>query len=332
MRLGPYEILNHAGSGGMGEVYKARDTRLNRTVAIKVLPEDFSADADRRQRFEREARVVASLSHPNICALHDVGSESSTAGGPSRAYLVMEFLEGETLADRLVRGPLPLPDVVRYGADIATALDAAHRQHIVHRDLKPGNIMITRSGVKLLDFGLATAADPLFAASDAQSTRPLTNVTTPGAVMGTVPYMAPEQLEGRVADWRSDIFALGAVLHEMGTGKRAFTGPSSAAVASAILTSDPPPLTSSPPSIGSFASVSRGIRSVAGNPPTMSRCSSMRSAPVKTPECRSAPHGRHGRGVPAASSSARRVRSVGRMESGRGVSRRAAHRLWSAIG
>ena len=245
-RLGSYEILNHAGSGGMGEVYKARDMRLNRTVAIKVLPEDFAADADRRQRFEREARVVASLSHPNICALHDVGSEPSTAGGPSRAYLVMEFLEGETLADRLVRGPLPLPDVIRYGADIATGLDAAHRQHIVHRDLKPGNIMITRSGVKLLDFGLAKTGDPLFDAADAHSTRALTNVTTAGAVMGTVPYMAPEQLEGRVADRCSDVFALGAVLHEMATGRRAFNGPSSAAVASAILTSDPPPITSSP--------------------------------------------------------------------------------------
>ena len=181
----------------MGEVYKARDTRLNRTVAIKVLAEDFSLDADRRQRFEREARVVASLSHPNICALHDVGTESSSSGESARAYIVMEFLEGETLEDRLARGPLPLPDIIRYGADVATALHAAHRQHIVHRDLKPGNIMITRSGVKLLDFGLAKPADPMFAASDAHSTRVLTNVTMAGAVMGTVPYMAPEQLEGR---------------------------------------------------------------------------------------------------------------------------------------
>ena len=230
----------------MGEVYKARDTRLNRTVAIKVLPEDFSLDADRRQRFEREARVVASLSHPNICALHDVGTESSSSGASARAYIVMEFLEGETLEDRLARGPLPLPDIIRYGADIATALHAAHRQHIVHRDLKPGNIMITRSGVKLLDFGLAKPADPMFAASDAHSTRALTNVTMAGAVMGTVPYMAPEQVEGRGADWRSDIFALGAVLHEMATGKRAFNGSSPASIASAILTSDPPPIALSP--------------------------------------------------------------------------------------
>ena len=229
----------------MGEVYKARDTRLNRTVAIKVLPEDFSLDADRRQRFEREARLVASLSHPNICALHDVGTESSSSGESARAYIVMEFLEGETLEDRLARGPLPLPDIIRYGVGVATALHAAHRQHIVHRDLKPGNIMITRAGVKLLDFGLAKPADPMFAASDAHSTRVLTNVTMAGAVMGTVPYMAPEQLEGRPADWRSDIFALGAVLHEMATGKRAFNGSSQASIASAILTSDPPPIASS---------------------------------------------------------------------------------------
>jgi Tol biopolymer transport system component len=222
----------------MGEVYKARDTRLNRTVAIKVLPRDFSDDADRRQRFEREARLVASLSHPHICALHDVGVESA------RAFLVMEYLEGETLADRLARGALPHADVIRHGREIALALEAAHRRHIVHRDLKPGNIMLTRSGVKLLDFGLAKSADPGLPGD--HETLAITGVTVPGTVMGTVPYMAPEQLEGKPADQRSDIFALGAVLYEMATGRRAFSGSNPAVVSSAILTAQPPADTQSP--------------------------------------------------------------------------------------
>ncbi len=245
-RLGPYEILNHAGSGGMGDVYKARDTRLNRTVAIKVLPEDFAADADRRERFEREARVVASLSHPHICALHDVGSvPSNVSGEATRSYLVMEYLDGETLAERLTRGALPTNQVATYGAAIARALATAHRQQIVHRDLKPGNIMLTRAGVKLLDFGLAKTAEPVFHGGGDHSTQAIGNVTMPGAVVGTLPYMSPEQLQGSSADQRSDIFALGAVLYEMTTGGRAFTGSSPAAVLSAILTSEPPGLSAS---------------------------------------------------------------------------------------
>ena len=232
----------------MGEVYKARDTRLNRTVAVKVLPPEFSADAERRQRFEREARVVASLSHPHICALHDVGAvPADVPGEAARAYLVMEFLEGETLAERLARGPMPADQVASHGAAIARALDAAHRQHIVHRDLKPGNIMVTRAGVKLLDFGLAKSADPVPDAGGDLSTHALAGVTMPGAVMGTFPYMSPEQLQGQPIDGRSDIFALGAVLYEMATGRRAFDGSSPAAVSSAILTSEPPPLPLSPP-------------------------------------------------------------------------------------
>jgi eukaryotic-like serine/threonine-protein kinase len=252
-RIGPYEILNHAGSGGMGDVYKARDTRLNRTVAIKVLPEAFSADADRRQRFEREARVVASLSHPNICALHDVGVVPTNApGDATRSYLVMEYLDGETLAERLTRGALPTNQVGTYGAAIARALDAAHRQHIVHRDLKPGNIMLTRAGVKLLDFGLAKTADPVSQGSG-DSTQAISNLTMAGAVLGTLPYMSPEQLQGSSADQRSDIFALGAVLYEMTTGGRAFTGSSAADVSAAILTSEPPPL----PSAGALDGIIR---------------------------------------------------------------------------
>jgi Tol biopolymer transport system component len=242
-RLGPYEITCAVGAGGMGEVYRARDTRLDRTVAVKILPADFAADADRRQRFEREARVVASLSHPNVCALHDVGSAAVDPDGSPLEYLVMEYLEGETLADRLVRGPLTLAEVIRYGGEIAMALHAAHQRHIVHRDLKPGNVMLTRSGVKLLDFGLAKSSAPVFAdGGGALSTHPASGVTLQGAVLGTLPYMAPEQVEGRPADWRSDIFALGAVLYEMATGRRAFGHGSAAAVASAILASNPPPL------------------------------------------------------------------------------------------
>jgi Tol biopolymer transport system component len=223
----------------MGEVYRARDTRLNRTVAIKVLPRDFSEDADRRQRFEREARLIASLSHPHICSLHDIGSEAA------HAFLVMEHLEGETLADRIARGPLPLSDVLRYGREIATALDAAHRQGITHRDLKPGNVMLTRSGAKLLDFGLAKVVEPVSNGVD-RTTRVVTNATVAGAVLGTVPYMAPEVLEGRPADARSDIFALGAVLYEMSTGRPAFPGASAAAVTSAIMTSEPPAIAVTP--------------------------------------------------------------------------------------
>jgi Tol biopolymer transport system component len=224
----------------MGEVYRAQDTRLDRAVAIKVLPQEFAADATRRQRFEREARLIASLSHPHICALHDVGSEP--AGGEPVAYLVMEYLEGATLADRLERGPLSPAETARYGRDMAAALAAAHGKQIVHRDLKPANVMLTRSGVKLLDFGLAA---PAFPAAPAATATDAGRITMPAMVMGTLPYMAPEQVEGRATDHRTDIFALGAVLHEMVTGRRAFAGDTSASLASAILTSDPAPLAAS---------------------------------------------------------------------------------------
>ncbi len=239
-KLGPYEILESAGAGGMGEVYRARDTRLDRTVAIKVLPEQFVANPDLRSRFEREARAISSLNHPNICTLYDVGRQDRTE------YLVMEFLDGETLAARLARGPLPLEQALKIGTEIADALDKAHRQGIVHRDLKPGNIMLTKSGAKLLDFGLAKAQAPLsgsagLSAAMTQSS-PATPVTQQGTIVGTFQYMAPEQVEGRDADARSDIFAFGAVLYEMVTGRRAFEGKSAISVASAILEKEPEPV------------------------------------------------------------------------------------------
>src|SRR6267143_1883591 len=210
VRLGPYEILDALGAGGMGEVYRARDTRLGRDVAVKILPAEFSADPVRKQRFEREAKTISSLNHPHICVLHDVGSQDGIS------YLVMECVEGETLAKRLEKGPLPLEQVLKYGMQIADALDKAHRSGVVHRDLKPGNIMLTSSGAKLLDFGLAkpvaseAAAVTLMTAPTAA--RPL---TAEGTIVGTFQYMAPAQLEGKEADARSDIFALGAVLYEM---------------------------------------------------------------------------------------------------------------------
>jgi Tol biopolymer transport system component len=240
-RLGPYEVLSALGAGGMGEVYKARDTRLERTVAIKVLPQHLSSSPDVRQRFEREAKTISQLSHPHICAIHDVGREGETE------YLVMEYLEGETLFERLVKGPLPLEQTLRYGMEIADALDKAHRQGIVHRDLKPGNIMLTKSGVKLLDFGLAKVMAPapepsgLTALPTIAGTSPLTQE---GTILGTFQYMAPEQLEGREADARTDIFAFGAVLYEMATGKKAFAGASQASLISSIMTSDPAPVSS----------------------------------------------------------------------------------------
>jgi Tol biopolymer transport system component len=242
-RLGPYEILTAAGAGGMGEVYRAKDTRLDRIVAVKVLPEPVLRDPGRRQRLEREARSVSSLSHPHICTLHDIGSQDGVD------YLVMEFLEGETLAERLAKGPLPMAQVLRHAVEIAGALDAAHRHGVVHRDLKPGNIMLTRAGAKLLDFGLARA-DPEAApgasglSATPTHTRPL---TAEGTVVGTVQYMAPEQLEGRPADARSDLFAFGAVLHEMATGRRAFEGKSPASLIAAILSTEPPPISSLQP-------------------------------------------------------------------------------------
>jgi eukaryotic-like serine/threonine-protein kinase len=243
-RLGAYEILSPLGAGGMGEVYRARDTRLDRTVAIKVLPPDLSGDFTRRQRFEREARAIAALNHPHICVLHDIGREGQMD------YLVLEYLEGENLARRIEQGPMPTQELLRVGIEIADALDKAHRQGLVHRDLKPGNIMLTKSGAKLLDFGLAKtvetqrAAEAITEVSTASASRP---ITTRGTIMGTYHYMAPEQLEGRKVDSRSDIFSFGAVLYEMAAGRKAFDGQTAASVIAAVLQSDPEPITNLQP-------------------------------------------------------------------------------------
>ena len=230
-RLGPYEILAPIGAGGMGEVFKARDTRLDRSVAIKVLPPDLAANAQLRLRLEREARAISQLNHPNICTLFDVGD----------GFLVMELLEGETLADRIGRGPLPVPEALRLGVQIADALDKAHRAGIVHRDLKPSNVMLTKSGAKLVDFGLAKPTSALSPQSSVLETaaKPLTQE---GTVIGTFQYMSPEQLEGIEADARTDIFAFGCVLYEMLTGKRAFEGKTRTSLIAAIVSSEPPPL------------------------------------------------------------------------------------------
>jgi eukaryotic-like serine/threonine-protein kinase len=254
-RLGPYEIQSPLGAGGMGEVYRARDTRLNRTVAIKILPAHLSEKPNARQRFEREARAISSLQHPNICTLFDVGHQ----GGVD--FLVMEYVEGDTLAQRLAKGPLPPKEVLRWGIEICEGLEQAHRRGVVHRDLKPGNIMLTKTGAKLLDFGLAK---PLVAAPAASLTSPPTSskvldgeprnsLTAEGTLVGTFQYISPDQLEGKEADARSDIFALGAVLYEMATGKRAFEGKSHASVVAAVLEREPPPISSlrpmSPPAL-----------------------------------------------------------------------------------
>ena len=244
--LGPYEILARAGAGGMGEVYKARDTRLNRTVAIKVLPAALTADPDARQRLDREAKAVAALSHPHICALFDIGHQDGTD------FLVMEFLEGETLAERLTRGKLPLDEALRTGIQIADALATAHKAGIIHRDLKPGNVMLTTRGATLLDFGLAKPPPVALSAGVTQvaTQQPLTGA---GTLVGTLQYMAPEQLQGLPADARTDVFAFGCVLYEMVTGRRAFTGDSPASVIAAILEREPAPIAGpqplSPPSL-----------------------------------------------------------------------------------
>ena len=235
-RLGPYEILAPLGAGGMGEVYKARDTRLDRTVAIKVLPAQVADDPQFRDRFEREAKAVAALTHPHICTLHDVGET-----GDGHAFLVMELLQGETLQQRLARGPLAAALVVDLGIALADGLDAAHRVGIVHRDIKPANIFLTEHGPKILDFGLAKAAALPAAAASMQSTmvpRPL--LTEPGGIVGTVAYMSPEQLRGEELDGRTDLFSLGLVLYEMATGRPAFTGATSAVISAAILHTTPP--------------------------------------------------------------------------------------------
>jgi eukaryotic-like serine/threonine-protein kinase len=233
-KLGPYEILAPLGAGGMGEVYRARDTRLERTVAIKILPAHFSSDPVRKQRFEREAKTISGLNHPHICVLYDVGSQDGVD------YLVMEFVEGETLANRLEKGPLPLDLALKFGAQIADALDKAHRSGVVHRDLKPGNIIVTPTGAKLLDFGLAKPAAPLVSGMTL-TTAPNqpAPVTEQGTIVGTFQYMSPEQVEGKELDARSDIFSLGAVLYEMVTGRRAFPGKSQLSVASAVLEKEP---------------------------------------------------------------------------------------------
>src|SRR5262245_44941687 len=246
-KLGPYQIQVALGAGGMGEVYKARDTRLNRTVAIKVLPRYLSERADLRQRFEREARAIAGLNHPNICALHDIGREEGID------CLVMEYVDGQTLSQCLRKGPLPTAQLLRTAVEIATALDQAHRQGVIHRDLKPGNIMLTKTGAKLLDFGLAKRQAPVLrtgATSVEVALRATAGLATQseslteeGMILGTLEYMAPEQVEGKETDTRTDIFALGVVIYEMATGRKAFEGDSKASLTAAILTAEPPPIT-----------------------------------------------------------------------------------------
>lgn len=240
-KLGPYEILSPLGAGGMGEVYRGRDTRLDRTVAVKILPSHLSEDAEAKQRFDREARTISSLNHPHICTLFDVGHHDGID------YLVMEYLEGETLADHLRKGALPIERILQHGMEICQGLERAHRSGIVHRDLKPGNVIVTKIGAKIMDFGLAKAS----VISPLDSSNPTITVSTPvqshpltarGTVLGTFQYMSPEQLEGKEADPRSDIFSLGAVLYEMTTGKRAFEGKSAVSVAAAILEKEPEPI------------------------------------------------------------------------------------------
>ena len=249
VRLGPYAIVSALGAGGMGEVYKARDTRLDRTVAIKVLPEHVASDPELKQRFEREAKTISSLNHPHICTLYDVGREGDTD------FLVMEHLEGETLAQRLTKGALPLDQALQTAIQIADALDKAHRQGITHRDLKPGNIMLTKAGAKLLDFGLAKLRPGGAAGAVGLSEAPTMSspLTGAGSILGTFQYMAPEQLEGQEADARTDIFAFGAVVYEMVTGKKAFEGKSQASLIGAIMHSEPTPISNlqpvSPPAL-----------------------------------------------------------------------------------
>src|SRR3954452_8478230 len=242
MKLGPYEIQSPLGAGGMGEVYRARDTRLERDVAIKVLPASQSSDPSLRQRLDREAKAVSKLSHPNICTLHDVGHQDGVD------FLVMELVEGETLEQRLRKGALPLDQTLRIGSQLADALAKAHKMGFVHRDLKPSNVMLTKTGAKLMDFGLAkeSAVAPLSSALAEMSTQQA-KLTEEGTIVGTFQYMAPEQLEGREVDARADIFAFGALLYEMLTGQPAFSGKSRASLIAAILTADPKPITTSQP-------------------------------------------------------------------------------------
>ena len=252
-KLGPYEIVAAVGAGGMGEVYRARDTRLDRTVAIKVLPAHLSSDPELKQRMEREAKAISALQHANICTLYDIGAQDGTH------FLVMEYLEGQTLADRLEKGALPLDQVLKIGTEIAHALEKAHQQGIIHRDLKPANIMLTKAGAKLMDFGLAKpempvaarAIGPLTPSTPTMNLASLTSAASPltqkGSIVGTFQYMAPEVLQGGEADARSDLFSFGCVLYEMITGRRAFEGKSQLSVFSAILEKDPEPISASQP-------------------------------------------------------------------------------------
>jgi serine/threonine protein kinase len=232
-KLGPYEILDAIGAGGMGEVYRAQDTRLDRTVAIKVLADHLTARPEVRQRFDREARAVSSLNHPHICTLYDVGHENGVD------YIVMEYLEGETIDKRLASGPLPLQDLLKYAAQIADGLDKAHRQGLIHRDLKPANIMITSTGAKLLDFGLARSIAMNPSSDLSQSPTMGHSLTAEGSIVGTFQYMAPEQLEGRESDARTDIFSFGATLYEMATGRKAFPGDTQASLIASIMSKEP---------------------------------------------------------------------------------------------
>lgn len=249
-KLGPYKVEAPLGAGGMGEVYRARDTRLDRLVAVKVLAARLSSSPEAKRRFDREARAISSLNHPNICTLYDIGHQDGID------FLVMEYLEGETLADRLMKGPLPPEQVLRFGIEICDGLEKAHKSGVIHRDLKPANIMLTKSGAKLMDFGLAKATSdfgmpPRDLGSDDTTTfaTPAAGLplTVEGTLLGTIQYMAPEQLEGREADARSDIFALGTVLYEMAAGRAAFTGQSHASIVAAILTYQPPAIAMAQP-------------------------------------------------------------------------------------
>ena len=236
--LGPYQIDAPLGAGGMGEVYEATDTRLDRTVAIKVLPAHVADDPDLRQRFEREAKTISSLNHPHICTLYDIGTQDGID------FLVMEYLDGETLAQRLEKGALPLDQALQVAIEIADALDKAHRQGIVHRDLKPGNIMLTKAGAKLLDFGLAKPIAVSGVGPASAMATQSAGLTGEGNILGTLQYMAPEQLEGKEADHRTDIFAFGTTVYEMITGQRAFSGGNQASLIHAIMGVDPPAMSS----------------------------------------------------------------------------------------
>src|ERR1039458_4521639 len=235
-RLGPYEILAPLGAGGMGEVFRARDTRLDRTVAIKICTGHFT------ERFEREARAISSLNHPHICALYDIGREGTVE------FLVMEYLEGESLEARLRKGPLPIEEALQIAIQIASALAAAHRRGMVHRDLKPGNVMLTCGGAKLLDFGLAKMNEPAgLSDTDVTQLTPHRPITVEGTILGTLQYMSPEQLEGKEADARSDIFSFGAMLYEMITGRKGFAGSSQATLIAAVMMTAPPPVSTLQP-------------------------------------------------------------------------------------